>query len=128
MKKIFSENEYAKFEIKEGILIGAFKSAFVDLDTAFKITEKRLELQNGKNYPILSNIKLIKSSTKSARDFMASEDGCKGVIAAAIIIDSPIGRIIGNFFIKISKPLRPTKIFTNENEAKKWLTKYLIKD
>lgn len=54
---------------------------------------------------------------------MASEAGCRGVIAAAVLIDSPLGSMIGNFFISISRPLRPTKIFTDEVEAKKWLNK-----
>jgi len=122
------ENEHAKFIIKEGILNGTFKCKLVDLYLAEKITADRVELQNGISYPILSNIKFVKNSTKEARDFLASEKGCEGVIAAAILIDSPMGNMIGNFFIFISKPLRPTKIFTNEAEAKKWLSQYIIKD
>lgn len=58
---------------------------------------------------------------------MASEAGCEGVIVAALIIDSPIGRVLGNFFISISRPLRPTKIFTDEIKAIKWLKKFAIK-
>ncbi|MDO9184636.1 MAG: hypothetical protein Q7W13_01395 [Bacteroidia bacterium] len=128
MKKMLLENEHAKFVIEDGILIGSFKCEFVDLDLANKITGYRLELQNGKNFPILSNIKAVKSSTKSARDFLASEEGCKGVVAAAVLIDSPISSMIGNFFIRVSKPLRPTKIFTNETEAKKWLAQFVKKE
>lgn len=127
MKRKDFENEHAKFVIEEGILIGSFKCKLVDLDLAEKITADRVELQNGISYPILSNIKFVKNSTKEARDFLASEKGCEGVIAAAILIDSPIGNMIGNFFIFISKPLRPTKIFTKEAEAKKWLTQYVTK-
>ena len=55
---------------------------------------------------------------------MASEEGCEGVVAAAILIDSSIGSMIGNFFIRISKPLRPTKIFTDEVLAMKWLQQF----
>lgn len=128
MKMILFENELAKVTIEEGILIGSFKCAFIDLELANKITAYRLEVQKGKNYPILSNIRAVKSSTKSARDFLASEKGCTGVIAAAVLIDSPISSMIGNFFIRVSKPLRPTKIFTNEEEAKKWLSQFVKKD
>ncbi len=59
---------------------------------------------------------------------MASEEGCEGVVVAAVLLDSAIGSIIINFFIRVSKPLRPTKIFTNEEEAKKWLSQFVKKD
>lgn len=113
------------FIIEEGYVIGTFQSNFIDLSIAQKITEYRLKIQKGKEYPLLSNIKTVKNSTKPARDFMASKEGCEGVVAAAILIDSPIGSMIINFFIRVSKPLRPTKIFTNEPEAKKWLAQFI---
>ncbi|MES2396741.1 MAG: hypothetical protein V4549_12090 [Bacteroidota bacterium] len=113
------------YKIKDGCVIGTFHSDFMDLSIAQKVTEYRLKLQKGKAYPLLSNVKTIKNSTKSARDFMASEEGCKGVVVAAVLIDSPVGSIIINFFIRVSKPLRPTKIFTNEEEAKKWLSQFV---
>ncbi|MES2590782.1 MAG: hypothetical protein V4608_02770 [Bacteroidota bacterium] len=124
-RQIILNNEYLKIELESGILIGTFKSESVDIDIAHTITNFRLEIQSGRNYPIISNIKAIKNISKEARDFMASEEGCEGVIAAALLIDSSIGQIIGNFFIKINKPLRPTKIFTDESSAQKWLAKFL---
>lgn len=128
MKETLTDNDFLKIESENNILIGIFKSAFVDITIAHKITNCRLEIQNGKLYPILSNIRLVKNSTKEARDFLASEAGCEGVLAAAVLTDSPVGNMIGNFFINVSKPLRPTKMFTKEAEAKKWLTQYVKND
>lgn len=130
MEKILIGNHEVVFDfiIKEGCVIGTFHSDFIDLNIAQKITDYRLEVQKGKEYPLLSNIKTVKNTTKQARDFMASKVGCDGVIAAAILIDSPIGSMIINFFIRVSKPLRPTKIFTDEAEAKKWLAQFVKKD
>lgn len=59
---------------------------------------------------------------------MASEEGCKGVIAAAVLIDAPVGRVIINFFISVSRPLRHTKIFTNEEDAKKLRSQFVKKN
>ena len=128
MKETLLDNDFLKIETENNILIGIFKSEFVDITIAHKTTDYRLEIQKGKLYPLLSNIRQVKSSTKEARDFLASEAGCEGVLAAAVLIGSPIGSMIGNFFIRISKPLRPTKIFSDEEEAKKWLAQYVIKD
>jgi hypothetical protein len=127
MKTVLFENKEIIFELEDGIIIGTFKLEYVDLSIAQVITNYRLELQKGKSYLLLSNIKSIKSSTKPARDFMASKEGCEGVIAAAMLIDSPLGSMIGNFFISISRPLVATKIFTEEAAAKKWLTQYVKK-
>lgn len=121
MTEILLDNEYLTIERENRILIGTIKIKEVDLDMVKKITEYRLSVQHGTKHFLLSNIKAIKSSTKAARDYMASEEGCQGVIAAAVLIDSAISSMIGNFFISISKPLVPTRIFTDESEAKKWL-------
>lgn len=126
--KVGSQEAIFDFKIEEGCVVGTFHSDYIDLCIAQKITEDRLKLQKGKEYPLLSNLKKVKNSTKSARDFMASEEGCKGVVVAAVLIDSLVGSIIINFFIKVSKPLRLTKIFTIEKEAKKWLSQYVMKD
>lgn len=127
MKETLLDNDCLKIELENFILIGTFKSEFVDINIAHETTNYRLEIQKDKSYPLLSNIKAVKNSTKSARDFLASEEGCKAVVAAAVLIDSPISSMIGNFFIRVSKPLRPTKIFTNEKEAKKWLSQFVKK-
>lgn len=125
MKELLFESHEIKFELENGVMMGTFKLESIDLGIAQKVTTHRLEIQKGKSYPLLSNIKAIKNSTKQARDFMASKEGCEGVIAAAVLIDSPLGSMIGNFFISISRPLVTTKIFTDEMDAKKWLTQFV---
>jgi len=126
MRTILFEDDFLKIESINEIYIGTIKYPVVDLEISKNISEKRLKIQKGIPSPILSNIKSVKTVTKEARDFMASESGCEGVIAAAVLIDSTIGSMIGNFFIRISKPLRPTRIFTNEKDAIKWLEQYKI--
>lgn len=128
MKKLLLENNEVTIELEEGIVVAKWKNTFVDLTVAQRAVKYRLECTDYTSFPLLSNIKLVKNSTKEARDFLASEIGCEGIIAAAVLIGSPIGSMIGNFFIRISKPLRPTKMFSNEEEAKKWLAQYVIKD
>lgn len=128
MKKILLENKEVTIELEEGIINALWKSSFVDFDLAQLAVKHRLECTNYVSYPLLSNIILIKNITKEARDFLATEKGCEGIIAAAVLIGSPIGSMIGNFFIRVSKPLRPTKLFTDEAAAKKWLAQFVMKD
>jgi hypothetical protein len=45
--------------------------------------------------------------------------------ADAFVIKSMAQRIIGNFYLKVSKPERPTRFFNNKDEAISWLKNYL---
>lgn len=124
MKEKLFENEEILYEFENGILTGTFKLENYDLETVQKLVDYRLKVTEGKSLPTIANIISIKNIHKDARDFFASEEGCRGIIAAAILIDSSVGSMIGNFWMRINKPLRPTKIFTNEIDAKKWLEIY----
>ncbi len=125
MKKLLFENNDVKIELENGIIMTTWKISFADLEMAHKAVALRLKYCNSISYPLLSDIKLIKSSTKTARDFLASKKGAEGVTAAAILIDSVIGSMMGNFFIRINKPIVPTKLFTDEKKAKMWLANYV---
>ncbi len=125
MRTLLLENESIKIETENSIIIGTIKLSSIDITSAKKINISRLEIQKGKLQPMLSDIKFVRTVSKEARDFMASEEGCEGVLAAAILVDSPITRMIGNFFMSINKPLVPTKIFTDEAEAIKWLKPFV---
>lgn len=127
MRKILLENEDVTIELENGIVNAKWKSPIVDLEVAKQAVKYRLEATNYISYPLLSNIKSVRNSTKPARDYLASVEGCRGILALAVLIDSPLGSMLGNFFLSISKPIAPTKIFTDEAEAKKWLSDY-VKD
>ncbi len=125
MKTTLLDNERVFIEIEDGILVVTSKDVLMTLNSVQEGIKYRLEAVNGKPYPLLSNVKAMRQVSKEARVFLASEKGCEGVIAAAVLIESAVGRIIANFFIRIDKPLVPTKVFTDEAEAKKWLAKYV---
>lgn len=63
---------------------------------------------------------LTHSVPKENRDYLASQSGdlCKG---AALLVGSIVSKIAGNLVLKFSKPVFPTKIFTDETKAIAWL-------
>lgn len=128
MNKILLDNNEISLDLEDGIVTANFKVKHFDLQTVQKLVDDRKKVFNGIVYPIIANVTSLKSSTKAARDFFATETACEGISAAALIINSPIGRIICNFYIRISRPLRPAKLFTNIPEAKKWLVQFVEKD
>ena len=83
------------------------------------------KLANGKRFPILVDSRNLRSLSKEGRAYIEGEGGAKVSIATAVLITTPIGRIIGNFFMSINRPIYPVKLFTSEDEAIEWLRRYL---
>jgi hypothetical protein len=61
---------------------------------------------------------------KKAREYFASSEGIKGIIAAAIVVGSPFTSFLANFFVSVNKTKMPVRIFSNPKDALKWLEKY----
>lgn len=122
MRKLLIDNEYATIESRGNVIIGTIKVDLMDINVIKDIVELRLKVtEDFKPYPFLVNIRDVKNSTKEVRDFLASKKAAERVTVTALLIDSMVSAAIGNFFMRISKPPVPTKIFTDEGEAIKWL-------
>jgi hypothetical protein len=78
----------------------------------------------GNTFPLLIDSRNIHSITKEARDFFSMNNRESCILAFAIIIDSPLSRIIGNFFMGLNKPRVPARLFTDEKEALNWLKEF----
>lgn len=97
----------------------------ITLPDAQENSVKVAQVSNGTKPPILVDIREIATITKEARDHFAMKGRESGVTAIALHIKSPVSRVIGNFYLGISKPKVPTRLFTNEKTAIVWLTKYI---
>jgi len=119
------ENEFAKFWIGDGILYFVYKPhIIVDLKAAEKIVADRLKLQDEKAFPIFCDTRGIKDVNKEARDYLAKE-GSTLAIAVGFLVDFPVNEAIAQFYVKTNKPLVPTEVFTNKNEAMDFLKSFL---
>lgn len=99
--------------------------AAVDIAEAKENSQAVNSLFTGKSFPLLIDSRQIKSMTREARDFFSMNNRASYVLAFAIIIQSPLSSIIGNFFMGINKPRVPARLFTNEADAVKWLQNFL---
>ncbi len=122
------DNEFNTIELSNGIIIATWKSPFINLTIAQKSVSSRLAITGEQKYPVLIRIGSTKNSTKEARDFLASEKGCQGLVAAAIYVDSILTNMLATFFIFLNKPKIPTKIFKDESKAMEWLEQFVVKD
>lgn len=110
--------------IKKGIFYAYFKTIdILDIHIAAATVKDRLNLFQDKAYPCLFDISEVKQTTKEARDFMA-EEGNQLVLASAMVVTSPMLKMMANFYIMVNKPKNPTQLFTDREKALQWLTQF----
>jgi hypothetical protein len=124
MGKTLSTKE-VDLELKDdGILEYRYAAgAVVDLEFARAIVRSAMELL-GDDAPAPSLVEPgnVKELTREARTFFAESAENRAVASkVALIVESPATRIIGNVFMKVSKPRIPTKLFQDRDAAREWL-------
>ncbi len=61
---------------------------------------------------------------EETRIYAASEEANRFTIANAFVLHSLAQRLMGNIYLKINNPVTPTKMFTDEKSAIKWLSQF----
>lgn len=79
-----------------------------------------------RKFPLLIDARGIKSISRDARNFFTTNGRATNTLAFAIIIDSSVSKVVGNFFLGINKPAVPTKLFSDDKSAVKWLKQFRI--
>lgn len=101
--------------------------ADIDLEAARENSKAINSFFTGKKYPLLIDARNVRTMTRDARNQFSTKGRETNTIAFAIVIDSPLSRVIGNFFMGINKPAVPTRLFDNTEDAEKWLKRLMIK-
>jgi hypothetical protein len=91
----------------------------IGLEDATAAIEAITELTGGRQSRLLVDLHDTGPQTRAARLELARQDDT--VSAVALIVDTPLSRMLGNFFLTVSKPLYPTRLFDNEASAVAWL-------
>ncbi|HKC67308.1 MAG TPA: STAS/SEC14 domain-containing protein [Bacteroidia bacterium] len=116
--------------IEDGILFVQYsKNLNITLDIAKICVYERLKLSDGKNYPMLADIRNIKNTDHDAKNYIAQGDGTKGIIAGAFIVKNEFNRFLATIFINLSlikTPKLPAKLFSNEEDAIQWLQQFKV--
>jgi len=95
------------------------------LETAIENVAASKKVHAGKKRPMLIDTRNLKSQEKKARDYFASDAFSEVALAIALLIDSGLSKVIGNFYMGLNKPKTETRLFTSENDAIDWLNEYL---
>lgn len=123
MNSLSLQNDIVEFDIQDGILLGTYKVSKIDIESAKKATIFRKQFTQGKKFPSIANISMVKEVTKESREFFSKEAG-DDLAALAVIVSNPVTRMMGNFFLKFHHPKYPFRLFNDTSSAKQWITEY----
>ncbi len=110
-----SENEIVWGELFGDQLTGELAKENVDAQETLRDGMKRRKTR------VLIDMTTVNEISKEARDYFANERTASIQRATALLIGSPVSRVIGNFFMGLNKPISPTRLFTDPQKAIRWL-------
>ncbi len=97
----------------------------MDLADAREALEATARISAGRRVPILVDSRWLKSQSREAREHFVGEEAARITLAVALLVGSPVSRMIGNFFLRRKAHRAPTQLFTDEDEAVAWLSRFL---
>lgn len=121
------ESDFVHLLLKNNILEVSYKPGLhINLVVAEKIVSDRLAFTEGEKRVVMIMSRGVISMDKPAREYLASGEGTKDLLATAIIVDSTFSSFLGNFFLRVNKTKMPVKIFSDIPHAKKWLQQFIV--
>lgn len=95
------------------------------LDKAKNVLAEIKKIAGCIKHPLIVDVRHNISISREARQFYSGKEFADIVTSLALIVESPISKVLANFFLFMNKPPYSTRLFTNEDEAIEWLKDYL---
>lgn len=119
------ENDFALYEVRDRLLYISYKEGlFIDYATARLIVDDRLMIQSYQSCAIVCDVSTIHDVDADAREYLATY-GCNLAKAVAIYSATHTMRNLAAYFVSINKPMAPTKIFDNLEDAEEFAIEHI---
>lgn len=114
-----SDNRIVYIRIDEG--------ASIELEDARVDKALAEQVHGGAEHVVFIDMRGVKAISKDARSYYAKpvEETRICTKAVAIVVSSPISRVLGNFFMGSNKPVVPARMFNSSEAAIDWLQPFL---
>jgi hypothetical protein len=92
------------------------------IEEAQQVVNAHNALANGVKTPVLADLREITTGAdRQARQYYVSEESSRCKLGMAMLVSSPLQRMLGNLFMKLNSPPYPTRLFKEEVAALIWL-------
>lgn len=119
------DTEKIRFTLRKDkiVQIDCHPNTIMTLDDGKLSTKVVAEIVNGNPLPLLCDLTNVVKMSQDCRKHFAGSEHAAVFTKCALIVRSPLSKIIGNFFLGANKPLRPTRLFTSVEDGLSWLKK-----
>jgi hypothetical protein len=116
-------NDKIIFKLSEDNILftSCFPNTEMTLEDGKESTRISAEMVKFEPRPLHCDLTNVVKMSKECRRHFAGAEHAKTFTKAALIVTSPISRLIGNFFLGLNKPLKPTRLFNTKEDGLKWL-------
>lgn len=110
----------------DGIVRARFHDrADVGADDARENLALTKRVTNGRRLPVLVDLRGVRSQSAEARRLFAGPAASAVSLAVGLVVESPLSRVVGNFYLGFNRPETPTRLFTSIADAEAWLTTFI---
>lgn len=123
--KIYENNASIYWMGEDKIVYSVFKKIPLQpIEVMRQDLEEFKKIFGNKKHCLILDITHTPKNTKESTKF-AEEEIAKITKAMALISHSILGRSIANIFFGLKPPPYPTRMFSNEEDAKQWIKQYV---
>ena len=83
-------------------------------------------LAAGRKLPMLLDTRASRGLDRDARLYYVRPEAAEQLTALAMLIDSQVGRMFGNFYTNVHRPPFPLRLFSCESDAVVWLKEQVV--
>lgn len=94
--------------------------ATFELDDARDAVAVTWRVAGERRRPVVVDSRGVRMQSRAARQYFMSAEVAAKVSAVAIVVDSPVSRVIGSFFLRMGGHHVPTELFTDFERACEW--------
>jgi hypothetical protein len=85
------------------------------------------ELAGQQRSRVLVDMRGVRSQSREAREYFAASAAAENAtLAVALLIGSPVSRVLANFFLRFTTQRIPVALFTEEAAAIAWLMEHQL--
>jgi hypothetical protein len=110
----------------DGVMVARIKAnEEIDVKHVIEIVNAMEQMGAGRKFPLLIIVGEYTLPSAEARNYIATAESDPFASAEAYVIQSLSQKLVGNVYLSLNKPARPTKLFTSEEKAVEWLKTFL---
>jgi hypothetical protein len=86
-----------------------------------EVLEAHIEIAGDEARPTLADIRGLRGADQHARRLPATPEATAAMSHLAVLVGNPVTRVLASFFIRVTGPKFPARVFSDEAAAREWL-------